>query len=59
MREKLFKEGWLVLCSFLDMVYFNLKLHSEHAAIVVVQAAQVDNTDVDLVDFAALENSVN
>ena len=40
-------------------LFLVLKIISEYANIVVVEAAQVINTDVDIINFAALEESAN
>ena len=57
--ERLFKEGWYVLYPIKLFFFLILKLISEYANIVVVEAAQVINTDVDIINFAALEESAN
>ena len=57
--ERLFKEGWYVLYLIKFFLFLILKLISEYANIVVVEAAQVINTDVDIINFAALEESAN
>ena len=57
--ERLFKEGWYVLYPIKNFFFLILKLISEYANIVVVEAAQVINTDVDIIKFAALEESAN
>ena len=44
--ERLFKEGWYVLYPIKIFFFLILKLISEYANIVVVEAAQVINTDV-------------
>ena len=50
--ERLFKEGWYVLYPIKNFFFLILKLISEYANIVVVEAAQVINTDVDIINFA-------
>ena len=57
--ERLFKEGWYVLYLIKFFLFLILKLISEYANIVVVEAAQVIYTDVDIINFAALEESAN
>ena len=57
--ERLFKEGWYVLYTIKNFFFLILKLISEYANIVVVEAAQVINADVDIINFAALEESAN
>ena len=57
--ERLFKEIWYVLYPIKIFFFLILKLISEYANIVVVEAAQVINTDVDIINFAALEESAN
>ena len=57
--ERLFKEGWYVLYPIKNFLFLILKLISEYANIVVVESAQVINTDVDIINFAALEESAN
>ena len=57
--ERHFKEGWYALYPIKIIFFLILKLISEYANIVVVEAAQVINTDVDIINFAALEESAN
>ena len=47
-------KGFLMVCiiSNKNFLFFNIKLISEYANIVVVEAAQVINTDVDIINFA-------
>lgn len=58
MQRRLFEEAWYMAFKH-PFVHCLLIITSEHAKITVSQTVVVENTDVDLIDFDALENSVN